>query len=685
MSRSSSAPGASESTSKFRSDIQGLRAVAVLAVVFYHAGVPFISGGYVGVDVFFVISGFLITGHLLNGLRRDGRVQFANFYARRVRRILPAAFVVLVLSIVAALIWYPPLLMREVWQGAIATALYIPNYLFASQGTNYLAEMTPSLFQHYWSLGIEEQFYLLWPLLLAAGFALIKSRRVLFAAVCGLVLLSFVAGVLLTFRSQPWAFFALPTRAWELGVGAFVAFLLTYRPKILKGVGAAVGGWVGVAGILGAVIFFDGTTQFPGYWAAVPVVATALVIISGDSAAKYSPNRALSLRPMMWIGLISYSLYLVHWPLLQVPQAAVGFENPLPLLIKLALAAASVPLAWLLYKFVETPGRTGAWLARARPRRSLLAAGAASLGTIVIATGVYTYSNSLPLHAERTAAEATVSAPPVFTEYVPSNLRPSLRDVSNDQPAIYSDGCHLDFSDAIPADCVYGDPALPRIVLFGDSHAAQWFPALLSYAESRGYSLENHTKSSCSSASVTVLQDQVPYQSCTQWREKVIERINVTEPDLVVISNSNGATLAESANDPATVWKEGLSHTLTSIAAPTIVLADTPRLSGTPSVCLSANLETASKCGLPREQAMASSVREAEESVVAMLDVRYIDLTDHICSPTLCAPVVGDTLVYRDAHHLTATWSDALASVLGEALDNLTWQAAGEPRYSQQP
>ncbi len=206
---------------RFRLDVQGLRAIAVLAVVFYHAGVPFLAGGYVGVDVFFVISGFLITSHLLTAHRRDGWIRFASFYAKRARRILPASFVVLALSVAAAFIWYPPLLLREVWTSALATAFYVPNLLFAAQGTNYLAETTPSLFQHYWSLGIEEQFYLLWPLIIALGLSFsLRHPKALFALVLGLVLVSFIACVLLTFRSQPWAFFRsqLALGNWELAV-----------------------------------------------------------------------------------------------------------------------------------------------------------------------------------------------------------------------------------------------------------------------------------------------------------------------------------------------------------------------------------------------------------------------------------------------------------------------------------
>lgn len=593
-------------------------------------------------------------------------MRFASFYAKRARRILPASFVVLSLSVVAALIWYPPLLMREVWQGALATAFYVPNMLFAAQGTNYLAETTPSLFQHYWSLGIEEQFYLAWPLVLSLGFVFVRRPKFLFMLISGLVIVSFVACVLLTFRSQPWAFFALPTRAWELGVGGLAAFILTYRPQVLTGRTAAITGWMGIATLAGSVLLFTSETLFPGYWAVVPVVATAAVIVAGDSRAPLSPQAILSTRGMQFIGLISYSLYLVHWPLLQIPQAAVGFENPLPLWATLILGAISFPVAWLLFRYVEEPGRTVAWLAAARPRRSLIAAGAASVLVAVAATGAHLYSESKPLHAGDAATSAEVTSPPNFTTFVPSNLAPSLRSVSKDQPQVYEDGCHLNFTDTVSGACVYGDENAPQIALFGDSHAAQWFPALLTFAEEHGYSVASYTKSACPSVSASVLRNGSPYSECSQWRDSTIEILNATQPALVVVSNSGNASLADAGT--TSTWGQALGGTIGSLRSPVAVIADTPNLGNTPAVCLSANLHSAQECGAPRDVALGSPESEEEQRVTQELGVPYVDLNDYICSEELCSPIVGNTLAYRDAHHLTATFSAQLSEVLGERL-----------------
>ncbi|MDO9395924.1 MAG: acyltransferase family protein [Herbiconiux sp.] len=663
-------------STRFRTDIQGLRAIAVLGVVLFHAGVPFLPGGYVGVDIFFVISGFLITSHLLTSLRERGKVGFASFYARRARRILPASFVVLALSVIAALIWYPPLLMREVWRGAVATALYVPNYLFAAQGTDYLAETTPSLFQHYWSLGIEEQFYLVWPLFLAHDFLFVRRRSALFALVLAVVVFSFAACVFLTFRSQPWAFFSLPTRGWELGVGGLAAFLLSYRPVPLKGVGASVLGWIGVAGILGSIVLFDAETTFPGFWAAVPVLGTAAVIVAGASRPAGGPGAALSVRPMLFVGLISYSLYLVHWPILQIPQAAVGFDNPLPVWVTLLLGLACVPLAFVMYRFVEEPGRKSSWLGRARPRRTLLLAGAASAAVVLLATGSFAFSNTRPLDAGQAAPEFTISVPPSFTSFVPNNLVPTLRTVAADQPITYDDGCHLDFGDSTAADCVYGDAEAPRIVLFGDSHAAQWFPALLGFAEANGYSVENHTKSACPSISADVNREGIPYPQCTAWRDSVIERINQEQPALVLLANRGAGTLVDPGSDYSLAWGTALTESLERIDAPTAVIADTPNLGQTPAICLSTHLTTSEACGLSRPLALAGATRAAEESAAAELGVPYIDMTSFLCSAQECDPIIDNVLVYRDGHHLTASFSERISPALGDKLASLLAQPA---------
>lgn len=653
--------------STFRNDIQGLRAIAVGAVVLYHSGVPFLPGGYVGVDVFFVISGFLITSHLLTGLQHSGKVRFASFYAKRARRILPASFLVLALSVVGALVFYPPLLMETVWQGAVATAFYVPNYLFAIQGTDYLAETVPSLFQHNWSLGIEEQFYLIWPALLAAAFFFLKSRRSIAVVVSVVVIASFGLCVWMTPLSQPWAFFGLPTRAWELGVGGLVALFLTSRARPLPPGPSSVTAWLGIAGIFVSVFLFNSNTAFPGYWAVVPVGSTALVILGGANAG-FGPAPLLSLKPMVFIGTISYSLYLVHWPMLMLPQGAVGFQRPLPLWATLLLGFLSVPVAWVLYKYVENPARSAPLLVHARPRRTLLLSAAASVVVAVVATASFAYSNSRPLSEPETVAAAEWTARPAGTAFVPSNLSPGLRQAEDDQPAVYGDGCHQGFAGTEPKRCVFGNPDGPRVVLFGDSHAAQWFPALLALAEGAGYSLEVQTKSACPSVEVAILRGGDFYDNCSKWRDNVINDLEADPPDLVILANYGNVDF-RTAGDSTTTWASGLKATLQDIDSPTVVIADTPFMGATPSLCLSAHLDATEACAMPTSDALHSSIRDAEVETAAAMSTPVVNVDGYLCNSEVCPPIIGNVLVYRDEHHLTATASLALEDALASELE----------------
>ncbi len=660
------------SSEGFRKDIQGLRAIAVVAVLLYHAGVPAVAGGYVGVDIFFVISGFHITTHLLSQLERHGRIRFASFYAKRIRRILPASFAVLALSLTGAALLYPPILMDEVRRGAVATALYVPNFLFAFDGTNYLAEETPSLFQHYWSLGIEEQFYLLWPLFLMLGFLVARrSRKILFAMVLALVLASFAYAIHMTEVSQPEAFFLLPSRTWELGVGGLVAFALRTGTSRIPNWLADVLAWTGILGIAAAVMLFGSATPFPGYHAALPVLAAAAVIIGGAYRGNHGPAALLSTRPFQFLGVISYSLYLVHWPLLMFPQAATGFRAALPLPVGLGLAAAAVPLAWLSYRFIEQPFRSSPWVVRVSRRRVFLTAAAGSLGCLVLATGAQAAADARPQDGGVVAPEfSPVVPPPHELLAIPSNMRPTLREAAADLVPIHTNGCNLSSGTSDPSDCVFGDEDAPRIVLFGDSHAAQWFPAVQGYAEAAGYSVEVQTKNACPSVDVTVLRQGVPFTECDEWREKALERIEESKPALVIMSNRERFNFEHQGRSVTDAWMDGTRRTLDRVSAPVLVLTDTPNLGFVPATCLSANVDDQSVCAADRSRAINSEKKAMEEETVLRAGDSWASLNDYMCDDELCLPVLDDVLVYRDSNHLTSTFTGEMVGPMGQAIES---------------
>ncbi len=641
-----------------RLDIQGLRAIAVALVVLFHAEVPGFGGGYVGVDVFFVISGFLISTHLVESLRDRGGIGYGAFYARRARRLLPAALTVILATMVLAAVWVSPLQFDIVLKDAVAAAFYVPNMLFAFNATDYLADKTPSLFLHYWSLGVEEQFYLLWPLLLVMLFAVFKLRRGMAAALVALTALSFLLCVWLTGFSQPSAFFLLPARMWEFGLGALVAFALLRRDRILPDRVAAVAGWVGLAAIIGSGVLFSAATLYPGYAVAVPVAGTALLIAAGP--VPWSPVALLSLRPITWIGDISYSLYLVHWPVLMLPLAATAYMEPLPLWMRAVLAAACVPLAWLLYTYVELPGQRLTFLAGARPRRTLAAAGAGMatvLGMAVLATVVLNPA----LDAGKPAEQTRIAVMPPGTPFVPSNITPTLAAAEDILPLVSTNGCHRSRLDANPAACRFGaNSAAPLVALFGDSHATQWFPALVKLADAGAIRLDSYTKSACPPAWVAGLR----YPECDAWRGGVIAGIGASKPALIVVA----AWHQYLAGDEAATqhWRDTLAHTINQFPPGSRVayIADTPSIGVTPSMCLSRYIDDAQRCALPRTAALSGDVRHAEAGLAATGKFSYLDYTDYLCNDSVCPAVIGNTLVYRDRHHITVAMSNLLGPLL---------------------
>lgn len=660
-----------QSSEKFRIDIHGLRGIAVLLVVLYHLKLSVISGGYIGVDIFFVISGYLITSHLKDAINSN-RFNFSDFYARRIRRIIPASIFVLVCTIVLSCMLLPPLILPQVLKESIATALYIPNVYHALQQTDYLADTSVSPFLHYWSLGIEEQFYLLWPLIL---FLLLKAlkfnKNILIPVILIILLASFFGNYFLTKYSQSWSFFLIFTRAWELISGALLAVLTSGREfpkKTHSKILGLVCGWSGIVLLGYSAATYNEATEFPGAAAALPVLGAILIIFAGTLSNATALNRVLGNRFLQYIGTISYSLYLWHWPVIIFAEELFPNLNHTTSLI--VLFTVSVCLADITYRFVEQPFR---FKSPDIPTKSVLIYSLSTSMIITVVIGGYGYQlKSQPLHIDKASQAQAPTTHPDFTSFVPNNLTPALRQAKNSFPGIYDDGCHDDFFTTNARGCSYGETQSNRTyVLFGDSHAAQWFPALEKYTEEHNIHLITFTKSACPSLDLRILLRGSEYLNCAEWYKKVIAKINAINPDLIIISNYKESQKSVIAVDKKQEWKNGLQRTINHFPKKTnvIVIGDTPSFERAPAICLSENISSAEKCSFPRETLLDKGLAEAEKEVAIDNRKHYIDMNNYLCSSTTCGPIIGNILVYRDQHHLTTAFSKQLSDMLGNAIE----------------
>ncbi len=701
--------------------------MAILAVVLYHAHVGALPGGFVGVDVFFVISGYLITDHLWREVHDSGRLSFSAFYGRRIRRLLPASFLVLAFTAVASAAILPPLTARSVLKDGMACALYVGNYRFAFLQTNYLtASAAPSPFQQYWSLGVEEQFYLIWPAVLLLA-SLAWSRRAahhrrppsrgVAAGVLGLIAVSSCAfSVWLTHASEPWAFFSLPTRAWELAVGGLVAL---GAPLLGRVRGRPLLGWIGVGLVVWAVVTFSATTPYPGTAALVPVLGAAAIIAAGCGArSEHGPVQVLGVAPMQVVGRVSYSWYLWHWPLLILVPVALG--HALSLAQNLAVAALSFVVATATFVLVERPVRLSAWLT-SRPRRSLsLGAGlsVAALGACVLAvvslpglsgtgtapvaaaavrastqaqTKVHTSSAPAPSDApdqllqqldRSTAAIHQQVARSLAVDDVPANLDPSLPDANADEPPVFVDGCLDSYTDASLRPCVFGDPtSTTTVVLFGDSHAAMWFPAVDQAAQQLGWRLVTWTKATCPPFPLPIFSPVLgrTFSECDEWRADVLSQIAAIHPALVILGVARHYTDVYNFTPYSPVWLTGLGQEvgdIRSLGAQVAVFGAIPKPPFDVPGCLSAHLTDATACSVPVAVGLDAGGIAAEMSVVTENGGTYVDSRPWFCTNTTCAVMVDNLVVYRDDNHLTQAYASFLTPAVQPALQRA---AAGAP------
>ncbi len=687
---------------KFRPDIEGLRAVAVGLVVLSHAGVPWVEGGYIGVDVFFVLSGFLITGLLVREQATAGSISMAGFYARRARRILPAASLVLVLTVLASYQWLGFLRGGVIAEDGKWAALFAANLRFASEGTQYLnLTAPPSALQHYWSLAVEEQFYLVWPLVflvvatVAPG---VKLAAKLTAVLALIILASFAWSVVQTASNPTWAFFSPLTRAWELALGSLLAVaaprLLLMPPKVGPWLS-----WTGFAGIIGGAFALDNGTAFPGYAVALPVVATAMAVAGGTIAPGSGAEQLLRLSPIQMLGKWSYSLYLWHWPVLTIAAQRTG--HSLTLAENLGLVVLALGLAIVTHYAIENPIRFARPLVR--NSWSSLSVGVCLVGAAYGLSGWQLQANNPSRPPAQTAAAVEgepsngaggpgAETPPDVLSLVaasaaikalPPDLVLDLKSANEDFAWLPAepDECLVDPEVQESPPCIFGDPeGSHTVVLLGDSHAAQWLTALGDIGERLQWKVVLLGKTGCPAAWVNfhrAYQSSTqrligPPADCLQWLDNAIARINETQPDLVILASCNGCEyMVDADGDVLTrsVWGAGLEETLRRITPPDTrkaVLGDIPRLKGSVD-CLALHQDNVQDCAEPVGPVTAATYNDIERSVAEAAGLAFIDVTPWFCG-SVCSPIIGNIVVYTNDYHVTSTYAKHLSGELERVL-----------------
>ena len=646
---------------QFRQDVEGLRAVAVLAVVIFHLGIGVLPGGFVGVDVFFVISGYLISGLLFDELERSGSIDLWRFYGRRARRLLPASLLVTAVTLLVALFILAPTEQLFAAKGALASSLYASNFWFMTLLADYFApESALNPFLHTWSLSVEEQFYVVWPTLLLVLWRWRSSVRVTSIAIAALTVISFALCLWLSYRKQAWAFYASPARAWEFGIGALAAM----KPVTnwVRGSRLAVPlGWLGLIGLCLTLVLLSEDVRFPGWIALLPAFATVALLISGASGQRSGPNTLLEHPVMQWFGQHSYSIYLWHWPVI-VYAAILGIADPTQKIVicsvlTLVCAAAS-------FRLLERPVRGSAWLA-ARPLRSV------GLGaSLTVAGGLFALST----------AQAALS----FAEY------PSQADLIRwvrQEPTASGSGrnCLIGFRDVEPVKCVFGASTPSKtVVLFGDSHADQWSTPLVQLATERGWRLVTLLKASCSVSDIPGYNVRLrrEWPECADWRAKAMQEIRRLQPDLVIVSQFSSGYIfgAASARGSHAVtheqWGDGLGRSLQQLRSanvPVLLLRDTPVPGRHAGNCVARSRwrglpET--NCDAPRAKAVDPQISMVESEVAVSAGARFGDLTEEFCDSRVCAVVQSGMLVYRDANHLTTAFAARQAAALANLISN---------------
>ena len=644
-------------------NIQGLRAIAVLAVVLYHAGFSWIPGGFIGVDVFFVISGFLITQLIVKELKTTGTLNFSQFYARRLRRLLPTAAVVIVTTIGVSRHLISPLRFRDIGIDALSSIFNAANYRFYFSEIDYLnSGDKPSLFLHFWSLSVEEQFYLIWPLLIFIGYKLFKQLGTL-ALLIPVAGFSFYYSLQLTESNSTLAFYSLPTRAWEFAIGS-LAYLCIWKLHRIPGFFKFLFGWTGLAGLIYSFITIKDTLPFPGLIVLIPATSTVLVLLASFHG-KFLGSFLISNPLFYFIGAISYSLYLWHWPIYQLMVEVLGFK---PTGTNLYLYfALTLTFTLLTYFLVEEPIRNYRRL-WPRPKFTFIWAGFLSLISGFVAMtllglnlGASDFTTVSPTSEQAPVINVIEqgSQPRNLSADLPLETQVSfpltLDQVKESQGADQS--CKNETTESKPKPCSYGDlKSAQTVVIWGDSKANQWWPALDVAGKKNNFKVVEYTMSFCPAPAFFKIPNfGKPFPQCISYRNTALTEILALKPNLIILSSQRwNSTISKDI-------EEAYSYILKPISdagIKSIVISDTPAPREDIPQCLSLHLTNSSYCDSPFN---SYDPYPTLQSIGKQWNVPVINPTNWFCTAIDCPAVVNQIIVYRDNSHISTAFAKSLS------------------------
>jgi peptidoglycan/LPS O-acetylase OafA/YrhL len=682
--------------SGFRPDIQGLRAIAVSMVVIYHLRPSLLPGGFAGVDVFFVISGYLITGHLWRGYQKTGSVSLVDFWGRRARRLVPAAALVLLVTWLVARVVEPVTELPDIAAQIRASALYFQNWQLASDAVNYLQAQGPATpVQHFWSLSVEEQFYLVWPLLFGiaalVGIAAARARArggrhrptangrqaalvTVAVLTTALVACSLAYSVYDTRTNPAAAYFVTTTRMWELGIGGLLAMVPDRFSRRIARQGWL--GWAGLIAVIYAAFTLSGASPFPGWIAILPVGGAAAMIAGGGAEGRLGPAPLTSIRPMVFLGGISYSLYLWHWPIINLysvwrGQAPGLVDGPV-------LVAVAVLLAWLTKIFVEDRVRLSPLL-RGHSWRSVSVALAAVVPVVLVwvyLASPVSWDGQLP----RTGYPGAAALASVTAAGVPAEpVLPPVQAAALDMPTYWLDNC-LDANSATTEKiCLFGDTKNPAltVAMVGDSIDGNWFPALENMAVQRHWELVTDLHGTCMWTATMMVDTTTgaPDTPCHQWGQTALnDLVTKIKPNVVITSGMpEDGSVGHQQLGPAAFKAEGAGEAqywtdLENHGIDVVAIRETPYMGTDEPDCLAKYGRNSPKCDLPA----AKAILPDPPTVIASRDtggkVQVINMNNFICGPQECKPVIGNVLVYLDGRHLTAAFGQTLTKYLAPRL-----------------